>query len=136
MLHGPRQQGPSVAIEQTDYVTAESPTGREPAREPMVRRAHGIEVTRPPGPTNPLSAERKGRFICTDAYCRSLWTPLVVPKGVKSTVRGCWLPFAVPTDARRRPTAACRFTPSTRTRGAATSRGTALRMSAPGSRPV
>jgi predicted lipoprotein with Yx(FWY)xxD motif len=32
-----------------------------------------------------LSAERNGRFICTDAYCRSLWTPLVVPKGVTPT---------------------------------------------------
>jgi predicted lipoprotein with Yx(FWY)xxD motif len=28
-----------------------------------------------------LSAERNGRFICTDAYCKSLWTPLVVTKG-------------------------------------------------------
>jgi predicted lipoprotein with Yx(FWY)xxD motif len=28
-----------------------------------------------------LSAERRGRFICTDKVCLSLWTPLVVPKG-------------------------------------------------------
>src|SRR5262245_43144815 len=28
-----------------------------------------------------LSAEVHGRFICTDAYCRSLWTPIVVPRG-------------------------------------------------------
>jgi predicted lipoprotein with Yx(FWY)xxD motif len=32
-----------------------------------------------------LSAERRGKFICTDAYCKSLWTPLVVPKGVTPT---------------------------------------------------
>lgn len=32
-----------------------------------------------------LSAERNGRFICTDAYCRSLWTPLVVARGTKPT---------------------------------------------------
>src|SRR5438034_9165257 len=32
-----------------------------------------------------LSAERNGRFICTDSYCRSLWTPLVVPRGTKPT---------------------------------------------------
>jgi predicted lipoprotein with Yx(FWY)xxD motif len=28
-----------------------------------------------------LSAEKNGRFICTDASCKSLWTPLVVTKG-------------------------------------------------------
>jgi predicted lipoprotein with Yx(FWY)xxD motif len=36
-----------------------------------------------------LSAERHGRFICTNAACLSLWKPLVVKKGVKPTgVRG------------------------------------------------
>ncbi len=30
-----------------------------------------------------LSAETHGRFICTDSVCRSLWTPLVVPRGTK-----------------------------------------------------
>jgi predicted lipoprotein with Yx(FWY)xxD motif len=33
-----------------------------------------------------LSAEKNGRFICTDAFCRSLWTPLVVARG--TTPRG------------------------------------------------
>lgn len=28
-----------------------------------------------------LSAERKGRFICTDSACLSFWHPLLVPKG-------------------------------------------------------
>jgi predicted lipoprotein with Yx(FWY)xxD motif len=28
-----------------------------------------------------LSAERNGRFICTDGTCLSLWTPLRVPRG-------------------------------------------------------
>ena len=28
-----------------------------------------------------LSAERKGRFICTNSMCLSLWKPLVVAKG-------------------------------------------------------
>jgi predicted lipoprotein with Yx(FWY)xxD motif len=32
-----------------------------------------------------LSAERNGRFICTDAGCMSLWKPLVVRKGVTPT---------------------------------------------------
>ena len=30
-----------------------------------------------------LSVERKGRFICTDKTCLSLWHPLVVRKGIK-----------------------------------------------------
>lgn len=28
-----------------------------------------------------LSVEVHGKFICKDAYCLSLWTPLVVPRG-------------------------------------------------------
>jgi predicted lipoprotein with Yx(FWY)xxD motif len=32
-----------------------------------------------------LSAERHGRFICTDATCLSFWTPLTVGKGSKPT---------------------------------------------------
>jgi len=36
-----------------------------------------------------LSAERHGRFICTTAFCLSLWKPLVVPRGTTPTgVRG------------------------------------------------
>lgn len=36
-----------------------------------------------------LSAERRGRFICTNSFCLSLWTPLVVPKGTAPVgVRG------------------------------------------------
>jgi predicted lipoprotein with Yx(FWY)xxD motif len=30
-----------------------------------------------------LSAERRGRFICTDSDCLSLWTPLTVRRGTK-----------------------------------------------------
>ena len=32
-----------------------------------------------------LSVEQRGRFICTDRFCLSLWTPLVVPKGTTPT---------------------------------------------------
>lgn len=32
-----------------------------------------------------LSVERRGRFICTDATCLSLWKPLVVAKGTALT---------------------------------------------------
>jgi predicted lipoprotein with Yx(FWY)xxD motif len=32
-----------------------------------------------------LSVEQRGRFICTDQSCLSLWKPLVVPKGTTPT---------------------------------------------------
>ena len=32
-----------------------------------------------------LSAERRGKFICTDGYCLSLWTPLLVARGTTPT---------------------------------------------------
>ena len=32
-----------------------------------------------------LSAERRGRFICTDSTCLSFWTPLVVKLGTNPT---------------------------------------------------
>jgi predicted lipoprotein with Yx(FWY)xxD motif len=32
-----------------------------------------------------LSVETRGRFVCTDHFCLSLWTPLVVPKGTTPT---------------------------------------------------
>ena len=32
-----------------------------------------------------LSAEKRGRFICTDKSCLSVWKPLVVARGTKPT---------------------------------------------------
>jgi predicted lipoprotein with Yx(FWY)xxD motif len=32
-----------------------------------------------------LSAEKRGRFICTDTSCLSVWKPLVVARGAKPT---------------------------------------------------
>ena len=32
-----------------------------------------------------LSVEQRGRFICADLSCLSLWVPLVVPKGTTPT---------------------------------------------------
>jgi predicted lipoprotein with Yx(FWY)xxD motif len=32
-----------------------------------------------------LSVERKGKFICTDMTCLSLWKPLTIPKGDVAT---------------------------------------------------
>ena len=44
-----------------------------------------ILVTRSGMTLYSLSAERRGRFICTTGFCLSLWKPLVVPAGVKPT---------------------------------------------------
>ena len=32
-----------------------------------------------------LSVEQRGRFICTNQSCLSVWTPLVIPKGTTPT---------------------------------------------------
>jgi predicted lipoprotein with Yx(FWY)xxD motif len=32
-----------------------------------------------------LSVERKGKFICTDSMCLSLWKPLTIAKGAVAT---------------------------------------------------
>jgi predicted lipoprotein with Yx(FWY)xxD motif len=62
---------------------------------PLVKTSHNatlgktILVTRSGLTLYSLSAERHGRFICTQAACIALWKPLVVAKGVKPTgVRG------------------------------------------------
>ena len=44
-----------------------------------------ILVTRKGFTLYSLSAETHGRFICTDSFCRSLWTPLFVARGAKPT---------------------------------------------------
>ena len=57
----------------------------------VVKTAHNatlgrtILVTRNGLTLYSLSAERHGRFICTTAFCLSLWKPLVVAPGVKPT---------------------------------------------------
>jgi predicted lipoprotein with Yx(FWY)xxD motif len=48
-----------------------------------------ILVTRSGKSLYSLSAERHGRFICTDSACLSVWKPLTVAKGTTPTgVRG------------------------------------------------
>jgi predicted lipoprotein with Yx(FWY)xxD motif len=50
---------------------------------------HTILVNRKGHSLYSLSAERHGRFVCTDPTCLSLWKPLVVARGTKpSGVRG------------------------------------------------
>jgi predicted lipoprotein with Yx(FWY)xxD motif len=51
-----------------------------------------------------LSAERKGRFICTDSACLSFWHPLLVPKGTVPTGASHLGTIARPGSSRRQVT--------------------------------
>jgi predicted lipoprotein with Yx(FWY)xxD motif len=51
-----------------------------------------------------LSAERKGRFICTDSACLSFWHPLLVPKGTTPTGTSHLATIARPGSSRRQVT--------------------------------
>jgi predicted lipoprotein with Yx(FWY)xxD motif len=44
---------------------------------------HTVLVNRAGHTLYSLSAERNGRFICTDEECLSFWTPLTVRRGTK-----------------------------------------------------
>jgi Secreted repeat of unknown function len=60
------------------------PGGREGGAQPDGWQAHPREPQRDDALYS-LSAERRGRFICTTSFCLSLWKPLVIPRGVKPT---------------------------------------------------
>ena len=66
-------------------------SGNASGANALVKTAHNaklgktILVTRNGLTLYSLSAERHGRFICTTAFCLSLWKPLVVGPGVKPT---------------------------------------------------
>ena len=66
-------------------------SGNASGSKPLVKTAHNamlgrtILVTRSGLTLYSLSAERHGRFICTTAFCLSLWKPLVVAHGVTPT---------------------------------------------------
>ena len=68
-----------------------SRSGNASGSKPLVKTAHNamlgktILVNRSGLTLYSLSAERRGRFICTTAFCLSLWKPLVVAPGVKPT---------------------------------------------------
>jgi predicted lipoprotein with Yx(FWY)xxD motif len=53
----------------------------------VVKTGHALGkkvlVTRSGRTLYSLSAEHKGRFICTDSTCLSLWKPLIVARGTK-----------------------------------------------------
>ena len=65
--------------------------GAAATRTPLVGAVHNaglkatILVNRSGHTLYNLSAERKGRFICTNSTCLSLWHPLVVAKGTRPT---------------------------------------------------
>lgn len=72
-------------------VAARSGTAGTTAKRMVVRTADNptldrkVLVNRKGFTLYSLSAERRGRFICTDSFCLSLWTPLVVPSGATPT---------------------------------------------------
>ena len=76
--------------------------GATAAGMPIVRTVHSAQlhatvlVNRSGHTLYNLSAERRGRFICTNSACLSVWHPLVVAKGVKPTGR-------IPLGTIRRP---------------------------------
>lgn len=73
------------------FLTARSSTASTTSRQLVVRTANNptlhrkVLVNRKGLTLYSLSAERRGRFICTDGLCLSLWTPLVVSKGTTPT---------------------------------------------------
>jgi predicted lipoprotein with Yx(FWY)xxD motif len=61
-----------------------------------------ILVTRGGRTLYSLTAETHGKFICTDDFCRSLWTPLVVSRGTTPTGAPIWPRSSGPTTGTRR----------------------------------
>ena len=70
---------------------AQSGTAKSMSKQQVVRIANNptlhesVLVNRRGLTLYSLSVERRGRFICTDQSCLSLWIPLVVPKGTTPT---------------------------------------------------
>ena len=64
-------------------------TGGSSSSTSVVKSGHALGrnvlVTRRGLTLYSLSAERNGRFICTNALCNSLWKPLMVARGTKPT---------------------------------------------------
>jgi predicted lipoprotein with Yx(FWY)xxD motif len=70
---------------------AQSGTAMSTSKQLVVRTANNptlhtkVLVSRNGLTLYSLSVETRGRFICTDQSCLSLWKPLVVPKGTTPT---------------------------------------------------
>jgi predicted lipoprotein with Yx(FWY)xxD motif len=72
-------------------LAAQSGTAKSVSKQLVVRTANNptlhkkVLVNRKGLTLYSLSVETRGKFICTDQFCLSLWTPLVVPKGTVPT---------------------------------------------------
>jgi predicted lipoprotein with Yx(FWY)xxD motif len=79
--------GAVVAASGASAGAAGTPVTVKTARNAELQRT--ILVNRAGRTLYSLSAERNGRFICTDRECLSFWTPLTVKRGSrpKGTVR-------------------------------------------------
>ena len=88
----------ALAIATVAFADAAGPRGTLRAIQPMrgatkrvVKKAHNRKLGRTilvnlKGHTlYSLSAEKHGRFICTDSSCLSVWHPLTVPSGTTPT---------------------------------------------------
>ena len=72
-------------------IAAHSGTAKSMSKQPVVRTANNatlhqkVLVDRRGLTLYSLSVEQKGKFICKDQSCLSLWIPLVVQKGTTPT---------------------------------------------------
>ena len=72
-------------------LAAHSGTAKSASTQLLVRTANNptlhrkVLVNRKGMTLYSMSVEQRGRFICTDSFCLSLWTPLVVAKGTVPT---------------------------------------------------
>jgi predicted lipoprotein with Yx(FWY)xxD motif len=76
-----------AAIVAGGAVAATGGSGQASMTRPVVKTGHALGekvlVTRSGFTLYALSAERGGRFICTNSSCLTLWHPLTVAKGAK-----------------------------------------------------
>ena len=88
----PKLLAPIVLIAALAAVfAAQSGAAMSMSKQPVVRTANNptlhtkVLVNRKGLTLYSLSVEKRGRFICTDQSCLSLWIPLLVPKGTIPT---------------------------------------------------
>jgi predicted lipoprotein with Yx(FWY)xxD motif len=76
----------AAAVSAVVVFSASAATGQPIVKVTKNAKLHtSVLVTRKGFTLYSLSAETRGRFICTDKGCLSLWKPLVVSRGTKPT---------------------------------------------------
>ena len=76
----------AAAISAALVLSASAATGKPIVKVTKNAQLHASVLVNRKGFTlYSLSAEKRGRFICTDKVCLSAWTPLAVPRGTKPT---------------------------------------------------